>query len=251
MEVVHLMNMSYRHGQEFVGQVRPILERCEPDELVDHLSRFWQPSQLVGLLSCGDRDATLTALVCLALTGTMSESASITGMLYDEDEKTAEFAEQALWSIWFRAGDEQANRTLNLAVRMISRDDYASAVEWLSILALRRPQFAEVFNQRATARFLNGQYEQAMRDTGSALRLNPLHFGAMATEGHCHAAVGRTDRAVEMYHAALQINPRMNGIRQALQQVWEYAQRHQSHPFPFSPLNQSENTRVPNLRQPS
>jgi tetratricopeptide (TPR) repeat protein len=245
------MNLSYRHGQEFLGQVRPMLERCETDKLVDHLLQFWQPSQLVGLFACGDRDAIRTALVCLALTGTMAESPSITGMLYDEDDKTADFAEQALWSIWFRAGDEQANRTLNLAVRMISRDDYTPAIEWLSILALRRPAFAEVFHQRAMARFLAGQYEQAMRDTGSTLRLNPLHFGAMATEGHCHAALGKTDRAIEMYHAALQINPKMEGIRQALQQVWEYAQRHEGCPLPFAPVELRSQTGAPNAQRPS
>lgn len=220
------MDLSYRHGQEFIGQVRPMLERCDIDGLVGFLSQFWPPSQLVGLLCCGDRDATHTALICLALTGTMAESPAITGMLYTADEKTAEFAEQALWSIWFRAGDEQANRTLSIAVRMLSQEEYAEAIEWLSILALRRPQFAEVFNQRATARFLAGQYEEAMRDTKTALRLNPLHFGAMATEGHCHAALGRADCAVEMYHAALQINPRMGTVREALQQVWEFTQNH-------------------------
>jgi tetratricopeptide (TPR) repeat protein len=228
MEVVHLMNLSYRHGKELVDQVRPLLERCDADRLVDFLSRSWPSFQLVGLLSIGDRDITHTALVCLALTGTMAEAAPITGMLCDDDEKTAEFAEQALWSIWFRAGDEQSNRTLNLAMRLLSRDEYTPAIEWLSILALRRPEFAEVFNQRATARFLDGQYEAAMQDTGVTLRLNPLHFGAMATEGHCHAALGRTDRAIEMYHAALQINPRMSTIREALCQVWEYARRHES-----------------------
>ncbi len=188
-------------------------------------------------------------LVCLALTGTMSESPPIAAMLHDEDATTTAFAEQALWSIWFRASDEQANRTLSLAVRIMVRDEYLPAIEWLSILALCRPEFAEAFNQRAVARFLVGQYEQAVRDTGSALRLNPLHFGAMATQGHCHVAQGEPMLGVEMYHAALQIHPRMEGIRETLEEVWSRMQRQQA--GAGSGAVPGDDPRAPKKRRPS
>lgn len=199
-----------------------MLEEHQTTTLIRYLSQEWPPRKLVGLLHCGDPDARNTALVCLALTGTMAESAPIAGMLHDESEATTGFAEQALWSIWFRASDDHSNRTLNLAVRLIEANEYEAAIEWLSILALRRPQFAEVFNQRAIARFLTGRYAAAIADTNVALRRNPLHFGAMAIQGHCHAAMHDAARAAELYHAALQIHPRMEGIRESLEQVARY-----------------------------
>jgi len=156
------MNLTYRHAQEFVGQVRPMLEACQTATLIRYLSKDWPPGRLIGLLYCGDSDARNTALVCLAMTGTMAESAPIAGLLHDERADTTGFAEQALWSIWFRASDDHSNRTLNLAVQLIERNEYEAAIEWLSILALRQPRFAEVFNQRAIARFLTDRYAAAI-----------------------------------------------------------------------------------------
>ncbi|HSW46814.1 MAG TPA: tetratricopeptide repeat protein [Phycisphaerae bacterium] len=213
------MDLSLLLGQEFIGQVRPMLERCETGTLIDFLEHLWPPPRLTRLLGCGDSDVVKTALVCLGLTGTMSESTSIVARLHDSDEAVVGFSEQAIWSIWFRAGDEHANAMLDRAVRMIACDQFIPAIERLSILALRHPRFAEVYNQRAVARFLADRYEPAIVDARRAIRLNPLHFGAMATLGHCHAARGDLGEALEMYHAALQIHPRMEGIRESLEQV--------------------------------
>ena len=140
------MDLSYGQGPEFVRQVRPMLERCDTESLIEYLARRWPPQQMVGLLRCGDPDTVKTALVCLGMAGTMAECAPIAAMLHDRDETIMEFAEQALWSIWFRSGDGQANTTLQRAVRLLARDQFIPAIEWLSILALRHPDFAEVYN---------------------------------------------------------------------------------------------------------
>ena len=215
------MDLSYGQGQEFVRQVRPMLERCDTESLIEYLARRWPPQQMVGLLRCGDPDTVKTALVCLGMAGTMAECTPIAAVLHDRDETIVELAEQALWSIWFRSGDGQANKTLHRAVQMLARDQFIPAIEWLSILALRHPDFAEVYNQRAMARFLASHYQRAIEDTHKTLCLNPLHFGAMTTRGHCHAARGELNEALEMYHAALQIHPRFEGIREALVQVFK------------------------------
>jgi hypothetical protein len=213
------MDESCSCEQSFIGQVRPLLERGDAEKLIDYLGRHWPPRELTRLLGCGDGDAIKTALVCLGLTGQMSDCPPIVTMLHADDEDLVDFAEQALWSIWFRAGDEYANATLSRAVQMISEEQFAPAIEWLSVLALRHPQYAEVYHQRAMARFLVDHYEQALGDARQALHLNPLHFGAMTAQAHCHAARGELEDALVMYRAALKIHPRMEGIRESLAQV--------------------------------
>jgi len=205
--------------QAFIGQVRPMLECGDVKKLVAFLGRYWPPRELARLLGCGDGDTVKTALVCLGLTGDMSDCPPIVTMLHANNIELVDFAEQALWSIWFRAGDEYANMTLSRAVGMIAQDQYVPAIEWLSVLALRHPQYAEVFHQRAMARFLVEHYEQALEAAHQTLCLNPLHFGAMAAQAHCHAARGELDDALAMYRAALKVHPRMEGIRESLDQV--------------------------------
>jgi len=213
------MSLSYRHGQEFIGQVRPLIERRDTDTLIAHLARAWPHDRLTALLGCRHEDAAKTALVCLSLIGTMADCPAVAGILHHDDEAAASFAEFALWSIWFRAGDRQANVALNRAVQLISQNRYAAAAERLTKLIVRCPEFAEPYNQRATTRLLQDYYTQAIEDGRQVLQLNPYHFGAMVSLGHCYAAQGRFRPALHMYRAALHVHPRMQGIQELIQQI--------------------------------
>ena len=47
----------------------------------------------------------------------------------------------------------------------------------------------------------------------------PCHFGAWAGLGHCYAHEGQLVDAVEAYERALEINPHLDGIRQAVAEL--------------------------------
>jgi len=47
----------------------------------------------------------------------------------------------------------------------------------------------------------------------------PCHFGAWAGMGHCHAHVGRLDEALKSYERALSINPHLDGVREAVNEL--------------------------------
>jgi len=241
------MSMDYAHGQEFVRQVRPILERHDGEGLVAHLSRYWPNDRLRGLLTCGNEDAEKMALVCLSLTGTMADNAVVAQMLHDEDALTASFAEHAIWSIWFRAGDDDAKLRLTRAVHLIDKGLFAKAIEVLSALLERCPTFAEAYNQRAISYFLQGDYNRAIADCRAALRLNAHHFGAMAGLGHSYASLGQLAQALEAYRCSLQLHPRLEGIRESIQQIRKHVDqdKSQSHsppscPLPVAPAHTSE-----------
>jgi len=213
------MGLSYRDGQEFIGQARPLIERQDTEGLIAYLGRSWPRDRLIALLNCQNNDAAKTALVCLSILGTMADCPTIAALLHREDAATVSFAEIALRSIWLRAGDAQANIALNRAVQLISQERYTDAAERLTQLIVRCPDFAEPYNQRAIVRLLQDHYARAIEDGQQSLMLNPYHFGAMVSLGHCHAAQGHFRSALHMYRAALRVHPRLEGIPELIQQV--------------------------------
>lgn len=206
-------------GRLFVRQVRPILERHDVDALVCFLERHW-PGECLGELIAGDHeDAIKVALVGLSLTGTMSDNLAVARLLYHDDPDTVALAERALWSIWFRAGNERASAALAQAVRLIDDGRFDQAILLLNTLVDREPDLAEGYHQRGIAWFLNGDYARAAGDFETTLRLNPCHFAALAGLGHCHAASGCPAQALEAYHRTLALHPRIEGIRQSIHHV--------------------------------
>ncbi len=217
------MTLSYSHGREFIEQIRPILERGNIDELSWYLQRFWPAEKLRGLLQAGHEDAACVALAGLSLVGTMKDCPAVAGLLHDDDGLTAELAEHALWSIWFRAAGPAANEQVASAVRLISQGELDAALERIAQVLAAHPDFAEAYHQQSLIHFLRGQYAEAINLSRAALLLNPWHFGAMAVLGHCYAATGRLEQACSSYRQALQLHPRLQGVRQAIRQIRESA----------------------------
>jgi len=202
-------------AQRFVEQIRPILERRDNQALAATLDGEWPHDQLVAFLDPRHPDAVKVALICLALTGQAGDEPRIVPLLHDDDAATVAYAEYALWSIWFRScPDPEAVEALNAAIHLIGEDCLAAAVEQLDALIARSPDFAEVYNQRAIAFYLQGDYEQAIADCRQTLQLNPCHFGAWAGLGHCYVTCERLEEALDAYTNALRIHPRLEGIRQ-------------------------------------
>ncbi len=213
------MSLTYSHGREFVHEIRPILERQDLDQLSRHLSQRWPNSRLLQILECGHDDAAQVALACLSLTGRMIDTPAIAPHLADDDPFRSAIAEHAMWCIWFRSGDAGVDVALTRAVQLIAADHFDAAIASLDALIDRAPGFAEAYNQRAIAWFLKEDYARSLADCEIALRLNPWHFGALAGVGHCYASLGRLDRALQAYRAALRLHPRLEGIRQSIRQI--------------------------------
>ena len=94
---------------------------------------------------------------------------------------------------------------------MISRDlDGALGKFTLAIQA--DPQFAEAYNQRAMVHYLREAFQESLDDCLQATKFMPLHFGAWAGAGHCHASLGNTRQALYCYERAKRINPHLECV---------------------------------------
>ena len=99
----------------------------------------------------------------------------------------------------------------------MERRDFSAAVADFTQAVRIDPTFAEGYNQRAIARYLSEQYEEAIADCRQAIAYMPCHFGAWAGMGHCHANLGRIVEALRCYQQAMEINPHLREIGQTVQ----------------------------------
>ena len=81
------------------------------------------------------------------------------------------------------------------------------------------PDFAEAYNQRAIVYYLRDQFHQSIDDCRRAVDRMSCHFGAWSGMGHCYANLGDAQHAIECYRQALAINPHLDGVRAAVDEM--------------------------------
>jgi len=84
---------------------------------------------------------------------------------------------------------------------------------------LVKPDFAEAWNKRATVYFLIDDYAASIADIRQTLALEPRHFGALAGLGMIFQAMDRKNDAIQVFERALEINPQLDKVREALEEL--------------------------------
>lgn len=205
-----------RAARRLLKLARPYLRRQDRDGLAARLSEEWSPECLSLLLEVEDPEILDMVLTCLGLTADVDAAPSVARYLKHADPCVVAAAEDALWSIWFRAGGPMAQAALVRIVRSIRAGDADHVIAMLAELIRAHPDYAEAYHQRSQAFYLQGSYALALRDARRAARLNPLHFSALANEAHALAALGRPREALEAYRSVQRLHPSMAGVREAI-----------------------------------
>jgi tetratricopeptide (TPR) repeat protein len=206
--------------QQFIQLVQPLLEANDLSGLLALLKQRWEPQEIVDLLRSDHTDARKLALLALGLVGERCCVRELSHHLRDPDPAVNGIAEHALWSIWFRSGKNcQANRLLGKAAEAMNRRDFATALSACDEAIRLDPDFAEAYNQRAIAYYLQEDFRQSIADCQRAAERMPCHFGAWAGMGHCYAHLGQHRQALECYEQALEINPHLDCVRQTVGEI--------------------------------
>jgi len=206
-------------GKRLTELSRPYLDVGDRDGLGVRLAEEWSPEPLALLLECDDTEVVEVAAVCLGLIGEMAACPSLARALHHDHAPVVEVAENALWSIWFRAGGRMGQAVLSRIARAITAHETENVVPMLTELVLAQPTYAEVFHQRSQAYYLLDSYDKALRDARRTCELNPWHFGALANQANALVGLGRLQEALKTYRAVLQLHPRMHGIRDAIRHL--------------------------------
>lgn len=124
-----------------------------------------------------------------------------------KDEAEGETVVAEIWTVWQRSGTPELDEPMARAAALIGQGLYPLAQSILDDLVERAPDWAEAWNQRATALFLAGEHDRSLADIDRVLTLEPRHFGALAGMGLIRITRGQHREALAAYRRALAVNP--------------------------------------------
>ena len=124
-----------------------------------------------------------------------------------------------IWAEWSKSGSPAMDLLLKRGEDATAAGDYATAIGHFTAIIDHAPKFAEAWNERAIAYFKEGQIGPAVDDIQHVLALNPRHFGALAGLGAIFEELGEPQKALEVYKAALAINPHMTDVQAAVKRL--------------------------------
>jgi len=135
------------------------------------------------------------------------------------DAREADKIEREIWIEWSKSGSPAMDLLLERGRDAMADGMPDVAVEHLTALIDHAPDFAEGWNARATAYFQTGDLGPSVSDIGHVLTLNPRHFGALAGLGMIFEQLEQPEKALEVYRAALAINPHLNDVKDSVERL--------------------------------
>ncbi|MGE0212544.1 MAG: tetratricopeptide repeat protein [Parvibaculaceae bacterium] len=142
------------------------------------------------------------------------------GQLHATDnDRSAKTIEQAIWRIWSHSGSPTCDALVGQADKAIEARELDIAIRMLDTAVELKPDFAEALNRRATAYFLNRQFDRSLADIDKVLALEPRHFGALSGLGAIRREQGDKREALKAYRRALAVNPFLASAKAAVKEL--------------------------------
>ena len=123
------------------------------------------------------------------------------------DPATAQQLSAQLWQLWLTAPDAHAQDLLDEGMDRREAFDFSGAIVAFDALIAYCPAYAEGYNQRAFARFLQQDYGAALLDLDEALARRPDHIGALSGRALTLLGLDRETEAQRVLREALALNP--------------------------------------------
>lgn len=124
-----------------------------------------------------------------------------------------------IWMEWSKSGSAAMDLLLKRGHDAMNAGFPMVAIEHFTALIDHDPNFAEGYNARATAYFQTGDLGPSIADLARTLTLNPRHFGALSGLGMIFEQLDEPEKALEVYQAALAINPHLPDVRDAVKRL--------------------------------
>jgi tetratricopeptide (TPR) repeat protein len=122
-------------------------------------------------------------------------------------ERDSRVFNSMLWEMWLDAPDGRAQNMLKEGMARRQTFDLVGAVVVFSDLIAYCPDYAEGWNQRAFAYYLQTDFESALADLDEALARNPEHIAALSGKALTLMGLGRAQMAQDVLRDALEMNP--------------------------------------------
>jgi tetratricopeptide (TPR) repeat protein len=120
-----------------------------------------------------------------------------------------------LLHIYSESGSDTGDLLLARARHAIGVEQYAAALKILDRTVALLPDWAEGWNARATARYLDDDYDGSMADIAQTLKREPNHLGALMGMATILQARGKREDALKVFERALAIAPHWRNAEEA------------------------------------
>jgi len=174
---------------------------------------FTNRADALQALGARDPQRRAEAIAWIAEHGMPSDDAALRSRLKDESPFVRRYAEQALWVLWSRSGDDAVDALMETGVEQMQAQQFGAAIATFSEVIRRKPSFAEGWNKRATVLFMAGELKRSLADCDEVVKRNPNHFGALAGYGQIYFQLEQYEKASEYWKRALAVNPNMDGVQ--------------------------------------
>ncbi len=202
---------------KLLDRTRSFLSVYDESGVLRYLKSSWTVPDLIKLLAHRNPAVVKVAATCLGIWADPVATSALTASLSHGDAIVSTMAEFSLWTIWFKERGPAAEALL----RGVSRMNYSQAIGVLEALADKYPDWAEPYHQRAIINFKEHLFISSVDDCKETLALQEHHFGAWACLGRAYTQLGLYSQALSCFRRALQIHPRLGGVRQSLRTIRE------------------------------
>ena len=204
------------NGLLLVDYYEAFLRDRDMDQFRDRvLARYTEATLGRVLAASSNVAARRAAVLSLGIIGGFELSNSVLGRaMCDSDPVVRTMAESALWAVWFRADSPENNQALDEIRLLIGNRQIEAAINQANRLINRAPGFAEAYNQRAIAWFVQGRFAESAEDCKRVLRINPYHIGAISGLAQCQLQLNQPHEALRTLHRASKVQPYSQSLRQ-------------------------------------
>jgi tetratricopeptide (TPR) repeat protein len=136
-----------------------------------------------------------------------------------ENPLEAQIIEVQIWRIWIDSEQDDMNALMEKGTRAMAQGHLKDAIAIFDRIVTTLPDFAEGWNKRATAHYLNEDYTASVIDIEHTLALEPRHFGAISGMGLIFLARGDDAGALRAFKEVLKINPHARGAKVRVEEL--------------------------------
>jgi len=165
-----------------------------------------------------------TLMMAAPATGRADQSDERLEELFDRlrttaDPLEAQIIEVQIWRIWTDSGRDDMNALVEDGTRFMIQGRLKEAIAIFDRVVTTLPDFAEGWNKRATAHYLNGDYPASVIDIECTLALEPRHFGAISGMGLIFMARGDEANALRAFEEVLKVHPHARGAKARVEEL--------------------------------
>jgi tetratricopeptide (TPR) repeat protein len=175
------------------------------------------------------------AIAWIAQHGLPSDEAALRLRLRDEHPFVRHYAEQGLWLLWSRSGDDAIDALMEQGAAQMQAQHWKESIATFSEVIRRKPSFAEGWNKRATVLFLSGELRKSLADCDEVMKRNPNHFGALSGYGQIYFKLAQYEKAIEYWKRALKVNPNLEGVEMQIKNAEEMLEERRRHSARLAP----------------